>query len=264
MSSDNFLAPSFALPKAKEYAKKALEADDSLDEAHLSMAEVKWWGDWDKQGAEAEYKRALELNPDYAAAHLAYGRFLAQHSRFEEAIGQLKVAQELDPQSVRIRYEKGWVYYCGRQYDRAIILYKEALSVDMNSAQTHRRIGLALAQMGMLEESLAQTRKALAIREDPAYYSDLGWLYARLGKKDEVQNALKKLQEMSKRRYISPYYVAKVYAGLGDRERVFEFLEKAYQAHSDRLLDLQTDPVFDEFRSDPRFSNLTRRLGFAP
>ncbi|MEW6209127.1 MAG: protein kinase [Acidobacteriota bacterium] len=263
-ASDNFLAPGFALPKAKEYALKALEADESLDEAHLSMAEVKWWGDWDKQSAEAEYKRALELNPNYAATHLAYGRFLTQQSRFEEAIGQLRLAQELDPQSVRIRYETGWVYYCGRQYERAINLYREALSLDMNSVQTHRRIGLAFAQMGMLEESIAQTLKALAIREDPAFYSDLGWLYAKLGKRSEAQNALKKMQGMSKRRYISPYYVAKVYAGLGDRERVFEFLEQAYKAHSDRLLDLQTDPVFDEFRSDARFSNLTRRIGFAP
>lgn len=264
MASDNFLAPSFALPKAKEYALKALEADESLDEAHLSIAQAKWWGDWDKQGAEAEYKRTLELNPNYAAAHLAYGRFLTQQSRFEEAIGQLKIAQELDPQSVWIRYETGWIYYCGRQYDRAIDLYREALSLDMNSAQTHRRIGLAFAQVGMLEESMAEIRKALEIREDPAYYSDLGWLYAKLGKKSEVQNALNKLQEMSKRRYISPYYVAKIYAGLGDKERVFQFLEKAYEAHSDRLLDIQTDPVFDAFRMEPRFSNLIRRLGFAP
>ncbi len=264
LASDNFLAPSFALPKAKEYALKALESDDSLDEAHLSMAEALWWGDWDRQGAEAEYKRALEINPNNSAAHLAYGRFLTHLSRFEEALGQLRVAQELDPLSSRIRYETGWVYYCGRQYDRAIALYREALSLDIKSAQAHRRIGLALAQMGMLEESMDETRKALAIREDPAYYSDLGWLYARMGKKSETQTALAKLQEMSKRRYISSYYVAKVYAGLGDRERVFEFLEKAYQSHSDRLLDLQTDPVFDEFRSDPRFSNLMRRLGFTP
>ena len=264
LASDNFLAPSFALPKAKEYALKALEADESLDEAHLSIAQAKWWGDWDKQGAEAEYKRTLELNPNYALAHLAYGRFLTQQSRFEEAIGQLRLAQELDPQSVWIRYEMGWIYYCGRQYEKAIAFYREALSLDMNSAQTHRRIGLALAQLGMLEESMSEIRKALEIRDDPAYYSDLGWLYAKLGKKSEAQNALNKLQEMSKRRYISPYYVAKVYAGLGDKERVFEFLEKAYQAHSDRLLDIQTDPVFDEFRGEPRFSNLTRRLGFAP
>ncbi|HXI90157.1 MAG TPA: protein kinase [Blastocatellia bacterium] len=263
LASDNFLAPNEALPKAREYAEKALASDESLDEAHLSMAQVRWWADWDKQGTETEFKRTLDLNPNYAMARLEYGRFLTQQSRFEEAIAQMKLAEEIDPQSARIRYESGWIYYCARQYDRAINLFREALSMDMNSGQTHRRIGLALAQKGLLEEAIAELGKALEIREDAAYESDLGWLYATMGKKNEVHKALNKLQELSKRKYVSPCYTARIYAGLGDKEHMFQLLEKAYQDHSDRLLDLQGDPVFDAYRTEPRFLDLIHRVGFA-
>ena len=263
LASDNFLAPNEALPKAREYAEKALASDESLDEAHLSMAQVRWWADWDKQGTETEFKRALDLNPNYAMARLEYGRFLTQQSRFEEAIAQMKLGEEIDPQSARIRYESGWIYYCARQYDRAINLYREALSMDMNSAQTHRRIGLAFAQKGLLKEAIAELGKALEIREDAAYESDLGWLYATLGKKSEVHKALNKLLELSRRKYVSPCYTARIYAGLGDKEHMFQLLEKAYLDHSDRLLDLQEDPVFDSYRTEPRFLDLIHRVGFA-
>ena len=264
MASDNFLAPNKALPKAREYAEKALASDESLDEAHLSMAQVRWWADWDRQGAEAEFKRALDLNPNYPAAHLEYGRFLTQQSRFDEAIAQMKLAEEIDPQSARIRNESGWIYYCSRHYDRAINLYREALTLDMNSAQAYRRLGLALAQKGLLKEAVAELGKALEIREDAAYESDLGWLYATLGMKSEVQKALDKLQELSKRRYVSPCYAARIYAGLGNKEHMFQLLEKAYKDHSDRLLDLQEDPVFDSYRMQLQFSDLIHRIGFAP
>ena len=262
MASDNFLAPKKALPKAREYAEKALASDESLDEAHLSMAQVRWWGDWDREGTETEFKRALDLNPSYAIAHLEYGRFLTQQSRFDEAIAQMKLAEEIDPQSERIRYESGWVYYCARQYDRAINLYREALSMDMNSPQAHRRIGLAFAQKGLLKEAIAELGKALEIREDAAYESDLGWLYATVGRRSEVQKALNKLQELSRRKYVSPCYAARIYAGLGDKAHMFQLLEKAYQDHSDRLLDLQEDPVFDSYRTEPQFLDLIHRVGF--
>jgi len=264
LASDNFLAPKTALPKARKYAEKALASDESLDEAHLSMAQVRWWGDWDKQGTETEFKRALDLNQSYAMAHLEYGRFLTQQSRFEEAIAQMKLAEEIDPQSERIRYESGWIYYCARQYDRAISLYREALSMDMSSAQTHRRIGLAFAQKGLLGEAIAELGRAVEIREDAAYESDLGWLYATMGKKNEVHKALNKLQELSKQKYVSPCYIARIYAGLGDKEHMFQLLEKAYQDHSDRLLDLPGDPVFDAYRTEPQFLDLIHRVGFTP
>lgn len=198
-----------------------------------------------------------------ARASFEYGRFLTQQSRFDEALAQLKTAQEIDPQSVRNRYESGWIYYCARQYDRAMDWYREALSLDAGSAQTHRRIGLALAQKGILKEALAEILKALEIREDAAYASDLGWLYATLGRKSEVQDALKKLQELSKRKYVSPYYEARIYAGLGDKARVFQLLNKAYEDRSDHLLHLQNDPVFDSLRAEPQFVELLRRIGLA-
>ena len=228
------------------------------------MAQVRWWGDWDRRGTETEFKRALDLNQSYAMAHLEYGRFLTQQSRFEEAIAQMKLAEEIDPQSERIRYESGWIYYCARQYDRAINLFREALSMDMNSAQTHRRIGLAFAQKGLLKEAIAELGKALEIREDAAYQSDLGWLYATMGRKNKVHTALNKLQDLSKLKYVSPCYTARIYAGLGDKEHMFQLLEKAYLEHSDRLLDLQGDPVFDAYRTEPRFLDLIHRVGFAP
>lgn len=264
LASDNFLMPGIAMPKAREFADKALALDDSLDEAHLSMAYVRWWGDWDSLAAEAEFKRALELNPSIGTVHLEYGRFLTQLSRFEEALGQITIAQDSDPQSARIRYELGWMYYCARQYDRAINLYEEALRMDTNSAQTHRRMALAYAQKGLLKEAIAELGKALEIREDASYYSDLGWIHAIRGEKSEVRNSLTKLQEITKqkRRYVSPYYEARIHAGLGDKEQVFQLLEKAYQDRSDRLLELPVDPIFDSIRTEPRFLALIHRVGF--
>lgn len=261
LASDNFLPPAQAMPQAREYTRKALAADDSLDEAHLSLAQIKWWGDWDKSDAEAEFKRAIQLNTSYAMAHFEYGRFLTQLCRFDEAIAQLKTAQEIDPLSVRNRYEAGWIYYCARQYDRAIEWYREALSMDTGSAQTHRRLGLALAQKGMRKEAVAEILKALAIREDASYESDLGWLFATLGQRGEAQKALKKLQELAGRKYVSPYYEARIYAGLGDKERVFQLLKKAYEERSDHLLHLQNDPVFDALRKEPQFIELLGRIG---
>lgn len=264
LASDTFRAPNEAMPKARAYARMALDADESLAETHLAMAKINWWGDWDSAAAEAEFKRAIQLNPSYAMAHLEYGRFLSQLSRFEEAVAQLELAREMDPQSLWTRYESGWVYYCARQYDRALEWYREALSMDDRSAQTHRRIGLVLAQKGLLKEALVETLKALEIREDAAYESDLGWLYANLGRKSEAQNALKKLREMAKRKYVSPYYEARIHVGLGDKERVYHLLNQAYEERSDHLLHLQNDPLFDSLRTAPQFLELLQRIGFTP
>ncbi len=263
VSSDIVLPPKVALPRAAEYAKKAVELDDSLDEAHLSMARVKWLSEWNWVEAEAEFNRAIELNPSNLLARLEYGHFLTQQSRFEAAVAQMKTAQRIDPQSAKAHYELGRIYYSAKQWDRAIEACREALSLDAISPSAHRRLGLAFAQKGVYEEAIAEMKKALEVKADYGYQSDLGYIYALAGKKREARDLLSKMLEKSKRHYISSYFMARIYAGLGDKERMFQALEKAYEDRSDYLLQLKTDPIFDGWRTEAKFTDLVRHTGLA-
>jgi DNA-binding winged helix-turn-helix (wHTH) protein/TolB-like protein/Flp pilus assembly protein TadD len=262
VASDVVLAPDVAMAKAREHAQKALELDNALDEAHLTMARVKWLADWDWKAAEAEFKRAIELNPSLMMAHQEYGLFLAQQAKFEEAIAQMKIAQEIDPLSVKARYHLGWIFYCNHQWDHAIEIFHEALGMDANSATTHRRLGLALAQKGAYEEAISELKKSLEIIDDSGCRADLGYVYALAGKKKEAMALLNQLLEQAKRQYISPYYAARIYSGLQDKERLFQALEKTYEIRSDHLTQLQTDPIFSNWHSEPRFAELIHQVGF--
>jgi len=261
LASDIVLAPNVAMAKAREYALKALELDNSLDEAHFAMARVKWLADWNWADAEAEFKHTIELNPSQMLAHQEYGLFLSQQSRFEEAIAQMKIAQEIDPLSIEVRYDLGWIFYCHHHWDRAIEIYREALEIEANSAPTHRRLGLALAQKGAFEEAISELKKALELKESTHYRADLGYVYALAGKKKEALDLLNQLLEQAKRQYFSSYFEAKIYSGLKDKERMFQALQKADEIHSDYLPQIQTDPIFSNWRSEARFVALLHRLG---
>jgi TolB-like protein/Tfp pilus assembly protein PilF len=263
-ASDIVLSPEIAMPRARENAAKALALDDSLDEAHLSMARIKWFNEWKWAEGEVEFKRALELNSSNLLTHLEYGHFLMAQSRFDEALGQMKMAQEIDPQSMKVRLDLGWIFYSSHRSDHAIEVYREALTLDANSASVRRRIGLALAQKGNYPEAIVELKKAIAIKDDHIIQSDLGYVYALAGYKEEALRSLMKLSEQAKGRYVSPYAVARVYSGLGDKKRMFQALEKAYQIRADQLTQIQADPVFDQWHGDPQYKDLTQRLGFAP
>jgi TolB-like protein/Flp pilus assembly protein TadD len=259
------LPPAEAVPKAKAAAEQALQIDETLAEAHTSLAFAKEEYDWDWSGAEREYKRAIELNPNYGTAHQWYAVHLAVRGRYPEAIAEIKQAQKVDPLSLVINMNAGWVFYFARQYDEAVGQCRKTLELDPNFAPGHWMLGQAYRQKGMHEEAIAEFQKAVALFEgDPIQLAVLGHGYAVAGKRSEAQKIIKELTELSKQRYFPPYFIALIYVGLDDKDQAFELLEKAFAERSANLTVLQAEPMFDPVRSDARFQDLLRRVGFAP
>ena len=247
--------------KAEEAAMQSLDLDEQLAEAHASLAAVSETT-WDWEGAGIEYGRALELNPNYATAHQWYAEYLAHTGRFDEALREMKKARELDPLSSIINTELGWIDYAAREYDRAIEQYKSVIDLDPDFALAHWRLGEAYKQKGMYDEAIKAIQEAARLAgRSSRMVARLGHAYAIAGKKQEALEALHELNGMSEGQYVSPYEVAIIYAGLGEKELVFEWLERAYEERSSWLTFLKVEPSFDELRSDTRFVNLVRRVG---
>ncbi len=262
-ASSKFYPPMDVMPLAKQAAIKALELDDTLAECHLSLAKIKWWGDWDQQGAETSFRRAIEINPNDTQSRREFARFLAQLARFDEALAQIRRAQQIDSLSVQVITMLGWILHHTRQYDQAVAAYQQSLSLDPNYATARYYLGLALAQKGALEDAISELERAIDLKDDYAYLSDQAYVYAIAGKRSEAIKRLDQLKQRARRRYISPYYIARIYAGLGDRDQSFVWLEKAFADRSDHLLLLGVDPAFDPLRSDARLTDLLRRVGLA-
>jgi serine/threonine protein kinase/Tfp pilus assembly protein PilF len=251
-----------AMPKAREAAQKALEIDDTLAEAHTSLALVRWTYDWDWPGAEREFKRAIEINPDYAFAHQQYGMYLALAGQFDRAITELKQAQRLDPLSLWISVDLGVSLYVARRYDEAIRQFRETLEMDKNFAQARLNLAFAYEQKGMYEEGIAEVRKAISLsggRTEFASY--LGYAYAVGGKRAEAQKMMDELKEASSQGYVPPYHVARIYTGLGEKDQAFRWLENATEERYSSMVWLKVDPLWDPLRADPRFADLVRRVG---
>jgi TolB-like protein/lipoprotein NlpI len=252
-----------AYQKAEEAARKALEIDDKLAEAHTSMAFVKLLSDWDWEAAEKEFKQAIELNAKYSTAHHWYAFCLFFRARFDEAIAEMEKALELDPFSLIINCDFGWALYYARQYDRAIEVLKKTLELDPNFVSAHSFLGRAYLQKKMYKEALAEFRK----EKEPSR----GWMqnvetvvgitHMRMGKKKEAQKILEDMVERSKHEYVSPYHISLLSFNLGENERGFEWLDKAYKEHEDWLLYLKVESLFDSVRSDPRFTKLLKKIG---
>lgn len=257
------LPPTEVLPKAKAAAERALASDETLAEAHAAMAHIKFY-DWDWLGAEREFKRTFELNPNYAQAHLAYGNYLAAMGRISEAIAAKKRALELEPLSLIVNAGLGWTFYTSRQYAEAIKQLRKTLEMDANFQRAHHYLGLAYGQKGMFEEAIAEFQKARTLGDTPETLAWLGTSYALAGKRNEAQKVIGELNELSRRRYVSSYSLAEVYATWGDKDRAFAWLEKAYQEHAFLLVYLKAEPELDSLRSDPRFADLLRRMGLTP
>jgi len=256
------LSPSEAAPKAKAAAMKALEMDDTLAEAHTSLAFIKLNFDWDWADTEREFKRALELNPNHENAHHWYSHYLMAMGRIEESFVESKRALELDPLGVILNVHLGWHYMNARQYDRAIEQLKKAIEMDPNFGVAHWYLGLAYDHEGMYPEAENELRKAKELLKDnEAVAADLGHVYAVSGRKDEARKVIDELKELSKRKYVSSYHVALIYLGLGEKDQAFEWLDNAYRERSDLLVYLRVEPRLDSLRSDPRFVDLVRRVG---
>jgi TolB-like protein/DNA-binding winged helix-turn-helix (wHTH) protein/Tfp pilus assembly protein PilF len=251
-----------AFAQQKAFARKALELDDSLDSAHLAVAEALFFGDWDWPGAEREFKRTLEANPNSEEAHFMYSRYLASLDRREEAIAEAKRALEINPVGSSSTVGLGVAYYFGRNYDEAMSQLKKALKlnpapiVPLFLAWTYREKGL---YKDAIREILGLHDLNLFL---PAEVGHLGNTYARAGNKAEAQKILRRLIEKSGKEHVGHYAVALIYAGLGEKDRAIEWLDKAYEVHDKGMCFLKVDPPLDPLRSDPRFQDLLRRMNF--
>ncbi|HYL10034.1 MAG TPA: protein kinase [Candidatus Acidoferrales bacterium] len=256
------LSPRETMPRAKAAAKRALEIDAALAEAQATLANIEWAYDWDAVTAEAEFRKALASNPNYASAHQWYAVYLSNHGRHEEAIAEILRARELDPLSPIIEANTGADYYYARQYDRAIEELKAAAERDPNFWVTHSILGQTYLAMGRTADATAELEKARSLPpESVRTRSMLGRAYAVAGRRAEAQRLVEELLSLSRKRYVSPAFIAIVYVGLGEKDKAFTWLEKAYADRSDWMTLLNTDPLFDPLRSDPRFQDLLRRAG---
>lgn len=257
----SYLSPKEAMPKGKAAALKALEIDDTLGEAHNSLAFVKRYYDWDWVGAEKEYQRAIELSPNYATAHHWFGLHLAQMSRTGEASKEIHRALELDPLSIIINTNVAWISYFARQYDQAIDQFKKTLDMDPNYAVAHMRLGESYIQEKMYGEALSELQRAVSLSpESMDILAELGYAYGVAGQRSEAQKVLAKLSEYAKDRYVSSYDLAVLYLGLGQKDRALDLLDKAYEERASYLAFLKGDPRVDSLRLEPRFKALAAKL----
>ncbi len=253
--------PKEAFLKGEEAALKALEIDDTLAEAHTSLAAIKR-NLWDWDGSEEEFKRAIDLNPGYATAHHWYAYNLMLVGRHDESIAEIKIAQELDPHSLIINANVGFILYHARKYDQAIEHYKSRLVLDPSFDVLHMYLGLAYIQMGKYEEAIAEFQEALTLsKEFLVARAWLGHAHAASGQIEKAMQVIDELKELSKNEYVSPYYIASIYAGLGQEDQAFRYLEEAYEKSDTYIIYLKVDPSVDSLRSDPRFTELLKKIG---
>jgi TolB-like protein/DNA-binding winged helix-turn-helix (wHTH) protein/Tfp pilus assembly protein PilF len=258
------LQPLEGFPKAKEAATKALEIDESSAEAHTSMAFIKFRWDWDRAETEREFQTAIKLKPGYAPAHQWYSSYLVAVERFDEAITEAKRTEELEPLSFVASSHLGWIYYLSGQNDKAIEQCKKILELDPSSFPARRYLGLAYEGKGMYAEAISEFQTGVKLSGSPLMLALLGHAYAASGKKTEAQQVLNDLQQLQSQRYVSPYTVAAIYAGLGDQDQAFKWLEKAVEERDIWLMNLKVDPVFASLRSNRKFSDLLARIRLRP
>jgi TolB-like protein/Flp pilus assembly protein TadD len=261
LNSYGVLQPSESAPIIKAVAKQALTIDNMLAEAHASLGHVKMMHDWDWPGAESEFRRAIQLNPNYATAHHWHALYLRAMGRFDESLEEIRQAQRLDPLSLIINTVVGTHFYYARQYDRAIEQCRETLELNPDFHVAYGVIGEAYTQKGMYKEAMAALQKAISLSSDPEGLVMLGYTHAVAGHRSEARKALNRLKNLSKRRYIEPASIAIIYTGLMEREQAFAWLERAYEHRNELLAMLRVDPRLDALRPEPRFTQLLRRVG---
>jgi TolB-like protein/DNA-binding winged helix-turn-helix (wHTH) protein/Tfp pilus assembly protein PilF len=250
-----------AFAKARAATTKALELDDSLAEAHNALAAVKVDYDWDWSGAEREFRRAIELNPGYATAHQWYAELLSQIGRHEEALAEIKLAEQLDPFSLIINVVHGDALRSAGRYDMAIEQLQKTLEIDPNFAHAHFHLGMTYLLKGALADAIAEFQKAVSLSPNVTdYKGGLGYAYAVAGERAEARKLLEELKARSKQSYVPSFYIAGIYAGLGEKDQAIANLEKAYEQREQGLAVMKREPMFDPLRSDARFQELLRRM----
>jgi TolB-like protein/Tfp pilus assembly protein PilF len=253
--------PQDARAKAKNAALKAVALDEALAEARAALASARFWYDWDWQGAEQEFKRAMELNPSLAGAHHDYGWLLIARERFDEGLAEVKRAQELDPLSPQANVDVGWACIHARRYDEAIAQSRRTMELEPNFAETWGCLMRAYQYKGMLAEALAEAQRVMtrsgASREELAAIRQGD---AASGMRSVEQWMLNRTKKAAARGYVSAYQRATRHAALGEKELAFEWLEKAYKDRDPMMALLNTDPAYDRLRPEPRFGDLLRLI----
>jgi serine/threonine protein kinase/tetratricopeptide (TPR) repeat protein len=254
-----------AIPKARAAALKALEKDDTLAEAHTSLASIKEDYDWDWSGAESEFRRAIELNPSYATSRQWYAEFVAEMGRVDEAIEEIKRAHEVDPLSLIVNTVVGEIFYEARKNNEAVRQFQKVVELDPNFAEAHLFLGETYVQLSRYQDAVAELQEALTLSGGSAQKEAfLGQAYGLWGRKNQARTILEHLKTRSKQSYVSPSDLSLVYAGLGETDHALDLLEEAYEQRLPSMVNLKVDPSFDSLRSNPRFQNLLHRIGFPP
>jgi serine/threonine protein kinase/Flp pilus assembly protein TadD len=260
-SSTGGQPPREAYPRAKAAATKALELDETLGEAHCTLGFFRLLFDWDFAAAETEYKRAVELSPNFANAWDGLGFYYKATGQHEAAIRACQRAQELEPLSLFITLSHAWAYYFARQYDRALEQGRKTLDMDPNFGFAYWHRGMVYLQQKKYNDAITAFRKAINLSGTAVtFISYLGCAHARLGKHREARQMIAQLESLSKRQYVSSYFVAMIHLGLGDLDRAFEWLEKAYEERSGFLAFIKVEPMLDALRGDARFEKLVAKM----
>jgi Flp pilus assembly protein TadD len=250
------------LPRAEEAARKALEIDDHLAEAYPALGMVKLYRRWDWAGAEADFKRAIELRPNYATAHHWYSILLRDRGRFDEAIAEARRALELDPLSPIMNANLGDVYFFARRFDDAIRQHRIGRGLEPGFAPTHLYLAMAFAQKGEIDSAIVACRTARALRGDGAFaLGGLGYVFAHGGRRSEAKRALDELEGLAVRGEAVSFDLGLIWTGLGDADHALEWIQKARLEQPSGVKDLGVDPRFDALRRDPRFREILRQLG---
>jgi serine/threonine protein kinase/tetratricopeptide (TPR) repeat protein len=260
---DLTLPMSEAKRKVEQDIAAALSIDDKLAEARMLRANLEFQYDWDFARAEDDFKQVIALNPNYAEAHHQYGAFyLPMMGRPMEGVAEMKLAQQLDPVNPSINVDTMLPYYLARQFDQAIAQARKSVEMYPNFYLSHMTLGSALFQKGDYSTGIEELEKAKALEPTPLSIGILGYAYAKSGRKDEARKLLADLKEQSRTRYVASYWIAMIHVGLDEKDEAFAWLEKAYQERSWFLVSIKMDPQVDSLRSDSRFIDLMRRIGF--
>jgi serine/threonine protein kinase/tetratricopeptide (TPR) repeat protein len=262
---NSLLPPKNAFPRAKAAATRALEFQENLAEAHTSLAATLWLYDWNWGEAQKEFKRSLDLRPNYPTANHWYAEYLMTMGRMEEALTKIKHAQDLDPLSLIINVAAGWMLYYSRRYDQAIQQLRKTLELEPNYPVTRWILGLVYRKTGHYEMAIAEGEEAVdSSGGNPLMRAALAQTYAIADRKDEALKMLSGLTELAKQQYVSPYFFAGIHAGLGENGRALEYLETSYNEKSHWLIYLHIDPSMDTLHDDPRFRDILGSIGLPP
>ncbi|MFP5265491.1 MAG: protein kinase domain-containing protein [Blastocatellia bacterium] len=264
LASYSTMSPRTAFLRAKATVMRALKLDPNLAEANASLAHIRFWYEWDWHGAERDFKKALELNSGYGTARLWYALYLISMGRAEEAIAEVKRAQEVDPLSLVINLNVSRVLYFAREYDSAADQCLKTIEMYPGFFLGYRRLGQIYERKRMYAEALAEFDKSLALAANNSEtISVKGYTLAAAGRVVEAEQVLAELKELSEQIYVSPYSLSRVLFGLGREGEAFEYLERTYQERHGILVYLKVEPLFDGLRSDPRFVSMLQRLNLA-